>query len=292
VIEVSLAEVQSARIQCVVVLYQCTLRSSKTIQSLATCCTENSGLVDQLSILIYDNSPAAQRFDVLDWPFGQSQYRHDAANGGLAAAYNHALTLAQDKGIEWLLLLDQDTAIGEELFSTLMGQIAVPACVNVCAMVPKLIHRQIVISPQIVGRFANYSVAPNSSGVSSQTVTALNSGACLRVAAVLRVGSFPEEYWLEYLDHVMFSRLQAAGGKVLVLNVTMQHELSILNLEAEMSLPRYTNVLAAEWRFIRETGWGSGTLVHRLRLLKRALRHAVKLRNKRYALQTLHAAIS
>lgn len=40
----------------------------------------------------------------------------------------------------------------------------------------------------------------------------------------------------------MFHRLQAAGGRVLVLNIVVEHRLSLRNLEAEMGLDRYTNV--------------------------------------------------
>jgi GT2 family glycosyltransferase len=262
------------------------------MQSLIDCCAQDGGLASNLSLLVYDNSPAPQQMNPADRRIGQVEYRHDPANGGLAAAYNHALSLAQDKQIEWLLLLDQDTVVGPELLSALLQQIATPVQADVCAMVPKLVQDDAVISPQIVQRFNNRSVATNFSGVSSRRVTALNSGACLRVQAVQAIGGFPWEYRLEYLDHIMFSRLQSGGGKVLVLEVTMQHQLSLLNIEDEMSLTRYAGVLSAEWQFVRETRRGSGPLVHRLRLLKRALFHAMKLRNKGYARQTLHAALS
>ena len=106
---------------------------------------------------------------------------------------------------------------------------------------------------------------------------------------MVAIGRFPREYWLDFLDHIMFHRLQEAGGLVLVLNVVIEHRLSLHNLEAEMDLERYANVLSAEWRFVRETGSGGGHLVHRLRLLKRALSHTIKLRNKNYAVKTLRA---
>jgi hypothetical protein len=67
---------------------------------------------------------------------------------------------------------------------------------------------------------------------------------------------------------------------VLVLNIVVEHRLSLRNLEAEMGLDRYANVLSAEWRFVRETGLGGGPLIHRLRLLKRTLIHTMNLRNK------------
>jgi hypothetical protein len=113
----------------------------------------------------------------------------------------------------------------------------------------------------------------------------------MRVQAVIRAGGFPAEYWLDYLDHVMFHRLQAAGGRVMVLDVSIEHRLSLQNLESEMTLERYANVLSAEWKFIKETGSGGGPLVHRLRLIRRALSF-LKLRNKRYARKVLHSAFS
>jgi hypothetical protein len=58
-----------------------------------------------------------------------------------------------------------------------------------------------------------------------------------------------------------------------------------------MSVARYCNMLAAEWRFIRETGSRGGPWIHRLRLLKLSLHRARKLKNKEYAWQTLRAAM-
>ena len=198
---------------------------------------------------------------------------------------------AKENGIDWLLLLDQDTALSPTLFPVLFSDLESNLASNICALVPKLIQDGSIVSPQIVGRFHNHDCSAVFSGTSSKKITAFNSAACLRAKALDAIGGFPREYWLDFLDHITFHRLQAAGGQVLILDVIMEHNLSLRNLEAEMSLFRYTNMLASEWRFVRETGSGGGPLVHRLRLLKRALSHGFRLKNKAYAFITLRAIL-
>lgn len=278
-------------IQCVVVLYKCSLDESKTLQSLAGFCRKQGGLAQQIALLIYDNSPGPPPTTLDRWDCGAVTYRQALANDGLATAYNHALSMARNAGIEWLLLLDQDTELNPTLFSVLFAAISSKLSSEICAIVPKLMQEGTMLSPQIVGQFHNRECSPEFSGISKKQVTALNSAACLRVQTMVEIGGFPVEYWLDYLDHVTFHRLQAAGARVLILDVTVEHRLSLRRLEAEMDLDRYSNVLAAEWRFVRETGSGGGALIHRLRLLKRTLSHTIKLRDKAYASKTLRAAL-
>ena len=279
------------QIACVIVLYKNALTEAKAIQSLIDCCTEQTGLAKQLSVLIYDNSPSAHEVPLIDIPFGVMEYHHDAQNGGLAKAYNYALEGALGRNTEWLIILDQDTVVTASLFTALAREIAVPPPANVIAIVPKLAQNGMVISPQIVGQLRNDSVSARWAGISEKHLTALNSAACLRVSAVVGIGGFPQEYWLDYLDHIMFHRLQAVGGRLMVLDITLQHRLSLLNLEDEMTIERYINMLASEWKFIRETSSAGGSLVHRLRLLKRAFTLYTELNTPGYALKTLRAVI-
>jgi len=280
-----------ARVQCVVVLYQCGPGESETIRSLIACLNQSSDLAQQLAVLIYDNSPVEHPFVPADFPFTSIEYHHDAHNGGLTSAYNHALALADSGRIDWLLLLDQDTLVEIGLFSSLLQEIESTPPQRVCALVPRLVYGSTMISPLTVGSFQNRPIAQNFSGIPASRLTALNSAACLRTEAVKRIGGFPKEYWLDYLDHIVFHRLQAGGDQVFVLDISIQHGLSLMNLETEMSQPRYENFLAAEWAFIKETGWGGGSLVHRIRLLKRSIVHLLTQNSRSYALLTLKSSI-
>ena len=279
----------SGLIQCVVVLYKCSFRDSTTIRSLAECFLEGNEIAKRLSILVYDNSPLAQPWEETFLPGWPIEYQHAAENRGLPDAYNQALSVAQQKGIEWLLLLDQDTVLDANFLHALFAATGRPPQPEVCAIIPKLFREGTRLSPQWVALFRNRPLARGFSGISRKTVTAMNSAACLRVQAVLSIGGFPQKYWLDYLDHVVFHRLQAAGGKVLILDIVMEHRLSLRNLEAEMSLPRFANFLNAEWMFVRETHSGGGPTIHRLRLALRALSYAIRMRNNAYARQTVRA---
>jgi len=277
-------------IQCVVVLYRCSFADSDTMTSLAELCVRHSELAQRMALLVYDNSPEPQTEPLDRWSFGAIEYHHAEKNDGLAVAYNRALSMARAGGLEWLLLLDQDTVLNPELMPAMFSTLASAVPTEVCAIVPRLMGEGRLLSPQIVGRLHNVDYPAAETEISRSQVTAFNAAACLRVRAVEAIGGFPGEYWLDYLDHVMFHRLQAAGGRVLILNLVMQHRLSVHSLDTGMSLDRYANLLAAEWRFIRETGTGGGPVVHRLRLLKRALSQRMQLKNKAYAASTLRAS--
>lgn len=285
-----LSEMSDVLIQCVVVIYKCSLSDSSTMQSLAEFCRKQPSLAQQMALLIYDNSPQSSLEDLDYENFGKIEYRHDPENGGLAPAYNHALSIARQNEIQWLLLLDQDTVLDPAFFTSLFTTISAQLPNDIAAIVPKLMRQERVFSPQTIGRFHNVNCPVTLSGISPKPVTALNSAACLRVAAVDSVGGFAKEYWLDLLDHVMFHRLQAVGGRVLILDISIEHRLSVHNLKTEMPLDRYAGVLVAEWRFIRETGSGGGPFIHRLRLLKRAFVQTAKWRDRAYARKTLYAA--
>jgi GT2 family glycosyltransferase len=278
-------------IQCVIVLYNHG-KDCAALRSLAEICMQNARVAEGIAIFVHDNSPSSQTTlsDLLTI-FREVEYHHAPDNPGLAVAYNVALKKAKSRGIDWLLLLDQDTMLNLSFLQELLAAVAAAATDQICAFLPKLIQEDRVLSPQFVGGLRNHSVPLEFSGVSTEAVTGLNSAASLRVLAVAKIGGFPCEYWLDYLDHTVFHRLRSSGGRVYVLRAQLEHRLSLLNLESEMSVDRYANVLNAEWMFVRETGAGGGTLLHRLRLLKRSLKRFLTVKDKSYALITLRAAL-
>ena len=111
-------------IQCVVVLYECTFDDSRTLQSLAEICRRQNNLARRIALLIYDNSSRPQTINLNQWiDCGSVEYRHAEENGGLLAAYTEALKRAKENGIDWLLLLDQDTALSPTLFPVLFSDL-------------------------------------------------------------------------------------------------------------------------------------------------------------------------
>jgi GT2 family glycosyltransferase len=279
-----------ALIQCVVVLYKQRPDEAESLISLLEICRQNASIADNLRIFIQDNSPEAHPPPPDIGPLC-IEYFHAPANPGLPSAYNKGIEMARHHGASWLLLLDQDTVLDCSFLLQLLEAVQGDISQEACAFVPKLVKGDRVCSPHTI-RMGSYIPLPlDFSGFTLGPLVPCNSASCLKIQALEAIGGFPEEYWLDYLDFIVFHRLQAAGGRVYVLDSRLEHSLSVLNLEAEMSVARYSNMLTAEWRFIRETGARGGPLMHRLRLLKRALRHALMLSNKSYASQTLRAVV-
>ena len=277
-------------VQCVVVLYKQDPAQAHSLTSLLSICHDDPAIASRLSITVHDNSPdpappERRRF------LGNIDYWSTPHNPGLAVAYNRALEIARSRDIPWLLTLDQDTVIDRNFLLRLLAALESDVPANVCAFVPELVHGGIVLSPQIAGRVLYHRLPFGFYGIPERPVVAFNSASCLKVQAVAEIGGFPEAYWLDFLDHIVYYRLQAAGGRVWVLDAQLEHSLSSQNLESDMSTSRYANVLAAEWRYVRDTNSTKGRLIHRVRLLKRTVLHALRLKNKQFAQLTLSAAM-
>lgn len=275
-------------LQCVIVLYKTEAADSVALQSLRDCLRT---LGDGIDLLLYDNSPVSTSFLKEDWQRGNLRYIHDPRNEGLATAYNSALREASKNHHTWLLLFDQDTKVDAGFLNALRDQLASELPGEVCAVVPRLVQGDTFISPTCVQGMREVALEADVSGVYLSRIQALNSGACLRVAAMEAIGGFPAEYPLDYLDHAVFFRLQQAGGRVVVLGCTLQHRLSLLNLQPEMSPTRYRLLLSAERHFIRESASRTSQWIYRARLLKRSWNQARRQRSFQHAWITLQAAI-
>jgi GT2 family glycosyltransferase len=256
---------------------------------------EDATIASQIEILVHDNSPQRQElvFNALEAKGNiRLEYHHTPENPGLAHAYNFALKRAGERDLPWLLLLDQDTCPTRQFLNELLAALQQNRAHRPCAFVPQLVQGDLVLSPQFVGRVFYRRMPRGFSGFTPESVVAFNSAACISVEDLISIGGFPPEFWLDYLDHMVFHSLQQESGRVFVLNSRLEHSLSMVDIELNVSNERYGNVLKAEWMFVRRSGWGGGPVVHRLRLLKRALSHLIKLGNKSYALQTLRSALS
>lgn len=268
----------------VVVLYRRRPEESESLISFRECLPAAEGRL-RFGLLVWDNSPSAQQAP--EMPGVHVRYLSDPANPGLAAAYAEGLRLAQAAGMDWLLLLDQDTVLTEDYLRELGETLAaVPGAVG--AVVPKLLHAGGVHSPHPRPRWAHRGVAADRFGVAVEELSAFNSGAVLRVSALKSMGGFPAAFPMEYLDHALFYGLWRRGWKVWVLRAALRHELSTLRLGDAMPLDRYGRMLAAERRFYDERG-GADQVWSRVRRLKQAAAHLLEVRDKRFAWMDLKA---
>jgi GT2 family glycosyltransferase len=283
------------RILAVAALYQQSPGESNALSSFITILKDNPELANHFSLVVYDNSPESHQARD-EFPF---HYMHDPANGGLAAAYNYALARAGEGGHEWLLLLDQDTTLTREFLSELIACVqGLRAEDNVAAIVPKLMVRGTILSPAehfidfIRHQFRNFvqTLGRDEVGVQRGRISAYNSGSTLSVPVLRSLGGFPQEFWLDYLDHAVFHALCASGGRVYVLRAVLEHDLAESDLNAR-PMWRFRNALKAQSLFVKRAGSFSDRLLYRLWLLRSVRRLRADCHDKRIWKETALQAL-
>ena len=270
----------------VLVLYQrCETFNSPSLTSFLNA-LDKSGLKSSFRIFIYDNSPFKSKLpDSFPIPF---QYFHDPGNGGLFRAYTAALQLAEKNGHEWLLLLDQDTVLDVHYLETLRSALVKTASNSRCAaLVPKLLSKQRIISPtRVYWGGWTFPVKTTFAGYPRWEIMALNSGTLLRISAIRALGGLEPKFWLDYLDHWLFNRLQAAGHLINVLDTALPHSLSVKKMSS-VSIARYRNILSAEGEFYRCCKSRGENLVYYFKLIIRLCKMCVIPGRYKFFLPTL-----
>jgi GT2 family glycosyltransferase len=283
------------RVLAVVALYEQSPGESNALSSFRAILNGDPAMASHFSLVIYDNS--AESHQIAE--DSALHYVHDPANGGLAAAYNYALSRAEDTGYERLLLLDQDTTLTSEFLAELIDCAhALRTEDNVAAIVPKLMVRGTILSPAehfldfIRHQFRNsvHTLGYEDVGIQPGRISAYNSGSTLNVRMLRSIGGFPSEFWLDYLDHAVFNALAAKGYRVYVLHAVLQHELAESDLNAR-PIWRFRNVLQAQSLFVKRTGSFTDRLLYRLWLLRSVRRLRADLQDKRIWKETARQAL-
>jgi len=261
------------KVMAVIVLYRVAPQDAPAFRSVMAAREAVSSELADVGMLLWDNSPGAGAGANL--PEGVS-YFADESNSGLATAYNRAVEWAELHGAEWLLTLDQDTAVPADFFVRMAGATrASTRYAGIGAIVPQIAAAGRQLSPN----WFQFGAIPRwygtgYVGVPSEPVFAFNSGAMLRVAALKQVGGYDPRFWLDDSDAMIFSKLHEHGKRVYVAGeIQVEHEFSMKDMQGRMSAGRYRNALMAEtafWdlRMNRAAGWE-----RTLRLMVRMVKH-------------------
>lgn len=256
----------------VIVLYRIVPAQSPAFQSVMSARERLNADAGDVRVLLWDNSPEPGAAGELQRGV---DYFHDSANSGLAKAYNRALELAVQHRSEWLLTLDQDTAVPDDFFVRMAAAAhASTRFAGVGAIVPQIAAGGKQLSPN----YFQFGAIPRwyrtgYVGVPDEAVFAFNSGAMLKVAALRQVGGYDPRFWLDDSDALIFSKLHEHGKRVYIAgDVQVEHEFSMKDMQKRMSAARYSNALFAEtafWdlRMNKAAGW-ERTLRLALRMVK------------------------
>src|ERR1700722_3568871 len=270
-----------SRILAVIVLYKQRPSASVTVATLARALRENPSV--DCSVLIHDNSPAGD-IATEELPEG---FRYYAApvNRGLYAAYEGARLSASGQGTagpaedcDWLLTLDQDTALPAEFFSAIEpGLRAAKEDPRIAAIVPHLAEGERLLSPAYVGLSRTTPMPASFSGVPVREARAFNSAALLRVEALNSIGGFDPCFWLDHLDSWLHHQLYLHGWRMYVLDsVHLEHHFSLLNYRDRVSLAHLRNFLAAESAYFDQYSSPLAGVAHTVQLAGRLVKQTLR----------------
>ncbi|MFC4800150.1 glycosyltransferase [Neobacillus sp. GCM10023253] len=276
------------KITLVIVVYKTVLNKSVTYCSLLNAIKGKNEFFKDLSIIIYDNSPEIQSFDKSQFEKIKVEYQHDPRNLGIASAYNFAWSWAKENGSSWLLLLDHDTNLTEQYINKVFNLPKLTE--DIAAVVPKVHSGNSMISPVYSHSLRPLHIELPKPGLQEQPVMAINSGALLNVKFLNEIGGFNQEFPLDYLDHWLFYEIYARGHKVWLLDVTLEHDLSVMDY-SRVSLMRYKSILNSEVNFYKNYKKDLFPSYKR-QLLKRFLKQALTVKNKKIAMYTLRMLFS
>ncbi|OJG46761.1 hypothetical protein RV04_GL000008 [Enterococcus hermanniensis] len=221
-----------------------TYSESPTINSLNTLLTSDC-FPEIQQVLIFDNSNQATQPRDLATRF---VYQHSEENVGLAKAYNYAIKQRNPK-TEWLVTLDQDTQLTNAYLKELLSK-AKTLPETVVALAPVVMDQQQQISPVRSDTLRPlHKELPKGDQIFSKNIMVINSGTAIRMAFLLQIAGYNEEFPLDYLDHWLSWKIFSEQKQLYSLKSVLQHELSVLNYAEQMTVSRYQAILRAEYSY-------------------------------------------
>lgn len=239
------------------VIYKTNPSNSITLFSLAECrCAK-----ENIRVIVWDNSPLRAESVELEWlarNFSNVEYRHSPQNVPLSSAYNTAIReyfLGSISEYDALVLLDQDSSFGPDLFSKATE--AAEKYPDADLFLPFVKANGKIISPASLYWFKGVSWGHARSGlVHSRFRAAINSGMIIRSRYL--VGQFPgydERLRFYGTDNYFLQEYAKTQLWLCVLDVEIQHDLARNRDEGvETKLWRHLDNVRALY-LLNEKGW-------------------------------------
>ncbi len=161
------------------------------------------------SIIIIDNASSKHCLSILR-NFSVSpkiELLENYNNEGIGKALNQAVSLARESGFLWMLTLDQDTLVHEDMFDTLVAVYRSSGCRS-----PLIGSNYWDVSRE--KQFLKCDSRTDKEFVERRTV--ITSGTLMRLDLFKCIGGFREDYFIDSIDHEYCLRVRANGFQVIM----------------------------------------------------------------------------
>lgn len=158
-------------------------------------------------------------------------YISNDKNLGIATALNIGCQYALEQGCKWVITMDQDSKITDEILDKLFDFAITTPNLNAA-----------VISPRHVMKNNNKINIPDEDAQYSDGLYAMSSGNLLNLEVWNKLGRFMDELFIDMVDVEYYCRVISSGYKVITLNkVPMEHSLG--NFETRKFCGRSLKIL-------------------------------------------------
>lgn len=189
---------------CVIVLYKMRLEESPSFRSVYAQAKRQTRA--KIGFFICDNSPMA---DNKRSEYPDVHYEHHPENKGLGYAYNAAARYSRQKGLEWLILLDQDTILSDDFLACYAETLPIHPEVELFASQIFLPSKK-ELSPLRRWKAQKRSLQPDKLYLLKHYLL-INSGLCIKLALFERSGGYDERVWLDFADTQFIRRIMRIG---------------------------------------------------------------------------------
>jgi len=177
------------------------------------------------AIFIIDNSDIKLKISdvVLNQP--NVKYHWLGQNKGLATGLNEGIRLCQKHNSEWVLLLDQDSIVSEDMVACMLDEYGK----NTNAVKIGMLCPDVFLSDKGIHQYPLYfgSYMVNKVTDTSDHVDfAITSGSLIKLSLFDTLGYMDEMFFIDYIDYDFCLKLRSRGYKILyVRDASLKHKL-------------------------------------------------------------------
>lgn len=167
-------------------------------------------------IILFDNVGNQQRYEDID---DRVCYMTEGENKGLAHALISIMKMAKNRGADWVVTLDQDTILPDNLVSEFKKYSKLP--------------KAAIIAPQVVDKRRPYQRVENCIQPFQEIEFAITSASFTNVEIYDRIGGFDEWLFIDFIDNDYCKRVKIEGFKIYRLNnVVIDQEFGKIELKS------------------------------------------------------------
>jgi len=207
----------------ILVLYSRKLEHSESYQTItkSLACAGKKGV-----LFIFDNSPEAQVVnDVNSSVWSHVEYVHCPENKGLGVAYNQGAKYAQKNGVDWIVLLDQDTTFSEDYISKLDEAMKTQSKIKLFAPIIQL-KNQKPFSPTHYKHKRGYDVKLASGTYPLSKYSPVNSGMVINTNRFWEAGGYDPQIKLDFADFQFIERFRRTEKHFFLIDTTAVQDFS------------------------------------------------------------------